>query len=108
MSVNRNVTVPVGAPRTGETLQRARYRGPWDNRELVQASQNETVAVAPMQFVHRHREAEVGEALEQRTEREFSFHARKGRAEAEVNAVTESEMPGVGPLDVEIVGFGEM
>ena len=57
--------------------------------------------MAPVQVARRHREADVGEALQQRREGDVALETSEWRAEAEVDAVAEREVAVVAPLDVE-------
>ena len=51
---------------------------------------------------------DVGQALEHEVEGHFCFEAGKGRAEAEVDAVTESEVPVGRAVNVEAVRLWEL
>jgi hypothetical protein len=57
-----------------------------------------------VQVRSRNGEAEVGEAVYQRAERELAFHAGQDGTEAVLDAVTEGEVAHVGSIDVECVG----
>src|SRR5262245_22358646 len=49
------------------------------------------------------REAEVGEAAQQRLESDLHLQAGEGRAKAEMAAPAEAEMAVVGPVDIETI-----
>ena len=57
--------------------------------------------MAPVQLVGRDREAELGEATQQRAERELALHAGERRTEAVVDPVPEREVAALGPIEVE-------
>ena len=62
----------------------------------------------PAQLLHRNRKAQARQAAEQRLERDLGLEPRERRAEAEVAAATESEVPGVAlGREIELVGRGE-
>src|SRR5437660_12598396 len=87
----------------GQSAFRAVWSG--DDWELGESAQDETVAVAPVELFEWNGEAELREPLEQGVECELCFHAREGGAEAEVDAVSEGEVPAVGSVDVECFGL---
>ncbi len=62
----------------------------------------------PVQLLRRHGEVDVGEAGEQRGERDRAFEPGERSAEAEVDAVAEGEVAIVGSLDVELVRLVEV
>ena len=72
-----------------------------NDRKRSEAAQHQAVAVTPVQVLDRNGQAELGEAVQQRAERELAFHAGQRRAEAEVDAVAEREVPHVRSIDVE-------
>ena len=63
--------------------------------------------MTPVQLAAGVGQAELREAVEQRREREVAFHAGESGAEAEVDAVAEREVAGVGLIEVKILGVGE-
>src|SRR5262249_9383527 len=76
-------------------------RGPRDAGELDETTEDEPVAVTPVQLIIGDGQSELREAGEQRTQRELAFHARQGGPEAEVDAVPEREVMRVASFEVE-------
>src|SRR3954452_23472118 len=78
------------------------------DRQLREATQHQAVAVTPVQLVGGYGQAQLGEPLEQRGERQLALHPGEGGTEAEVDAVPEGHVPVVGPLEVEPLGVREV
>src|SRR5262249_54807994 len=76
-----------------------------DDRQLGETTEDEPVAVAPVEVLETDRRTELREAVQQRTEGQLSFHARQRGAEAEVDTVAEGEVTDVRPVDVERLGL---
>src|SRR5690242_16944052 len=77
---------------------------PWkleEERDLAEAAEE---VGGPFELVRRHREAEVGVAAEEDLEGDLALDSRQRRAEADVDALAEGDVPvGVGPHDVVVL-----
>jgi hypothetical protein len=69
--------------------------------EPIETAQHQPVAVGPVQLVPRYGQADVGEAFEQRGERDPGFETGERGAQAEVDAVPEPEVGAHPAGDVE-------
>src|SRR5258706_3903641 len=63
-----------------------------DDRQLRKSTENESVAMTPMQLVDGHGEAELRKATQQRPERKLPLHTSERRTEAEMDAVSELDV----------------
>src|SRR3989440_4305254 len=82
-------------------LRRRLLSRPRDDRELGETTEDEPVAMTPVQLLAGDGQSELREAEKQRTQRELAFHARQGGAEAEVDAVSERDVVRVAAFEIE-------
>ena len=75
-----------------------------NNGKSREASEDEPVAVAPVELAIGIGKTEVGEAAQQRGKGELSLHTGEHGAEAVMDAVPEGKVTGFGPVDVELLG----
>ena len=61
-----------------------------DDRQRLKATNDR--CGAPLQFVSRTGEAQIGQASQQATERDLGLHPRQMRADAKVNAISKRKM----------------
>jgi hypothetical protein len=79
---------------------------PRDDREVGETTEDEPVAMAPVQLLAGDGQSELREAEKQRAQRELAFHARQRGAETEVDAVSERDVVRVAAFEVECLRVG--
>src|SRR5580658_3661815 len=80
-------------------------RGREGHRKLYQPPDEETRPPAQLRF--RYGKLKVLHPAQHRAEKDLTFQAGEGRAEAEVHPVAEAEVRGAGAADIEMGGIGE-
>src|SRR5262249_2401061 len=88
-------------------MNRCCMRGGVSGRSPGGVEPVETVEMIDVLVGWRVREPERRQPLEQRPERNLQFDTGKGRADAEVDAGTETDIGAVGPERIEGVGGGK-
>src|SRR3954454_7297085 len=89
---------PLGPPLSRPVV------GSGDDGKLRESPEDEAVAVVPVQLSDGDRELELRKTREHGCQRDLRFHSPEGGAEAEVDAVSESQVPAVGPVEVKLFG----
>ncbi len=86
---------------------RCRHSGAEYDGQLGEATQHEPVAASPVQFGPLASQAEPGEAPDERSQGHLALQTGQRSAEAVVDPVPECQVAPFGPLNIELLGFGE-